>query len=168
MLSYSEHFHDYLKLHERETEFTDDLHAIWSKTENALREVITTTPVRCTYGDDWIEELEKTRPNLKEIFNKCRQAQQKEERLFPDQASQNLIDFTYPADLFRIILAKGMWDLSIFSQFSVNIRVTGTSAVSFLRNVEPLWDTIAKTSSDLISIRYLTHIVMKFWEYCLP
>ena len=108
-VAYSGHFHDYLKLHERETEFADDLHAIWSKTENALREVITTT-MSGAYGDDWIKELEKTRPNLKQIFDKCRQAQQKEEKLFPDQASQNLIDFTYPADLFRVILAKGMWE----------------------------------------------------------
>lgn len=109
-VAYSEHFHDYLKLYERATEFADDLHVIWSKTENALREVITTI-MSDVYGDDWIKDLEKTRPNLKGIFDKCRQAQQKEERLFPDQASQNLIDFTYPADLFRIILARGgIWD----------------------------------------------------------
>lgn len=118
-VAYSEHFHDYLKLHERATEFADDLHAIWSETENALREVITTI-LSDVYGDDWIEELEKARPNLKEIFNKCRQARQKEERLFSDQASQNLIDFTYPADLFRIILAKGLWSEHFQTIFGQN------------------------------------------------
>ena len=119
-VAYSEHFHDYLKLHERATEFTDDLHAIWSKTENALREIITIT-LSGAYGDDWIDELEKTRPNLKQVFDKCRQAQQKEEKLFPDRASQNLIDFTYPADLFRVILAKEMWNQhfqSIFGEYT--------------------------------------------------
>ena len=119
-VAYSEHFHDYLKLHERATEFTDDLHAIWSKAENALREIITIT-LSGAYGDDWIDEVEKTRPNLKQVFNKCRQAQQKEEKLFPDRASQNLIDFTYPADLFRVILAKEMWNQhfqSIFGEYT--------------------------------------------------
>ena len=107
-------------MHERATEFTDDLHAIWSKTENALREIITIT-LSGAYGDDWIDELEKTRPNLKQVFDKCRQAQQKEEKLFPDRASQNLIDFTYPADLFRVILAKEMWNQhfqSIFGEYT--------------------------------------------------
>ncbi len=119
-IAYSEHFHDYLKLHESATEFVDDLHSIWSKTENVLREVITTTMFG-VFGDDWIEEFEKTRPNLKQIFDKCRQAQQKEEKSFPDQASQNLIDYTYPADLFRIILGKGIWDQhfqTIFGQYT--------------------------------------------------
>ena len=119
-VAYSAHFHDYLKLHERATEFTDDLHTIWSKTENALREIITIT-LSGAYGDDWINELEKTRPNLKQVFDKCRQAQQREEKLFPDRSSQNLIDFTYPADLFRVILAKEMWNQhfqSIFGEYT--------------------------------------------------
>ena len=106
--AYSEHFHDYLKLHERSAEFSDEIWPIWRRTEKALREVITIT-MYGVYGDNWIEELEKARPNLKQIFDTCRQAQQKEEKSFPDQASQNLIDYTYPADLFTIILAKGLW-----------------------------------------------------------
>ena len=105
-VAYSEHFHDYLKLHERST---DDLWPIWRDTETALREVITTTMFKA-YGETWIEKLEKERPNLKKIFIGCRERQQKEEKSFRDRASQNLIDFTYPADLFEIICAKGLWD----------------------------------------------------------
>ena len=108
--AYSEHFHDYLKIHERSTEFTNDLHTIWSKTENALREIITTT-MSGVYGENWIEELEKTRPNLKkEIFDPCRERRQNEKRIFGDRASQNLIDFTYPAQLFLIIRGRGLWE----------------------------------------------------------
>ena len=107
--AYSAHFHDYLKLHERSTEFEADLWPIWRDTEKALREVITTT-MSTIYGNSWIEKLEKGRSNLKLIFDKCRKAQQKEEKSFVDRASQNLIDFTYPADLFTIICAKGLWD----------------------------------------------------------
>jgi hypothetical protein len=107
-VAYSEHFHDYLKLHERSTEFTDDVWPIWRETEKVLRGVITTTMFQA-YGDNWIKELEKGRSNLKKIFDECREAQQKEEKSFGDRASQNLIDFTYPADLFTIIFAKGLW-----------------------------------------------------------
>ena len=106
--AYSEHFHDYLKLHERSTEFAADLWPIWKDTEKALRKVITTT-MFAIHGNQWIEKLEEGRPNLKSIFDRCREAQQKEERSFGDRASQNLIDFTYPAELFTIICAKGLW-----------------------------------------------------------
>lgn len=106
--AYSEHFHDYLKLHERSTEFTADLWPVWRDTEKALREVITTA-MFAEYGDNWIEELGKGRSNLKKIFDRCRDAQQKEKESFGDRASQNLLDFTYPAELFTVICAKGLW-----------------------------------------------------------
>jgi len=107
-VAYSEHFHTYLEMQERTPEFAADLWPIWRDTEKALREAITTTMFNA-YGDDWIEELGQVRPNLKMIFDDCRKAQQKEEKSFGDRASQNLIDFTYPADLFTIICAKGLW-----------------------------------------------------------
>ncbi|MCE2403052.1 ATP-binding protein [Candidatus Poribacteria bacterium] len=106
--AYSEHFHDYLKLHERSTEFSEEIWPIWKRTEKALREVITIT-MSGVYGDDWITELEKGRSNLKKIFDVCREAQQKEEKTFSDRASKNLVDFTYPADLFTIIFTKDLW-----------------------------------------------------------
>jgi len=74
------------------------------------------------YGEQWISTLEKTRPNLKQIFDRCREAQQKEIKSFGNRASRNLIDFAYPKDLFAIIFAewnafktvfgkdKGYWD----------------------------------------------------------
>ena len=107
-VAYSEHFHDYLKLQERSTEFVTDLWPIWRDTEKTLREVITTT-MFAAYGNQWVEKLEEERPNLRSIFDECRNAQQKEVKSFGDRASQNLIDFTYPADLFTIICAKGLW-----------------------------------------------------------
>ena len=108
-VAYSEHFHDYLKLHERSAEFSDEIWPIWRKTEKTLREVITIT-MSGVYGDGWITELEKGRSNLKKIFDVCREAQQKDEKTFSERASKNLIDFTYPADLFTIIFSKGLWE----------------------------------------------------------
>ena len=97
-VAFSEHFQSYLRLIEREV----DLWPLWSETERVLRQVITTRMVE-KFGEDWIAKLEKARPNLKEIFERARKAQMSEEKSFGTRASQNLIDFTYPQDLFAII-----------------------------------------------------------------
>ncbi len=103
-VAFSGHFQTYLKLTERQS----DLWPLWHETEIALRSLITTSMLE-KYGEHWAEKLEKARPNLRPIFEKCRDAQQKEERSFGSRASRNLIDFTYPQDLFAIIFAN--WDI---------------------------------------------------------
>lgn len=99
-VAFSSHFQTYLKLIERQV----DLWPVWRETEIALRNLITAAMLE-QYGDQWIDKLEKARPNLKPIFERCREAQQKEEGSFGSRASRNLIDFTYPKDLFAIIFA---------------------------------------------------------------
>jgi len=109
--AFSAHFQTYLKLIERQI----DLWPIWRETEIALRNVVTTTMLE-QYGEQWIDKLEKARPHLKSIFQKCREAQQKEEKAFGSRASRNLIDFTYPQDLFAIIFAEWNTFKSIFGK----------------------------------------------------
>ncbi len=99
-VAFSEHFQSYLRLIEREV----DLWPLWSKTEKVLRQMIA-TKMADKLGDDWIGKLEKARPNLKDIFDKARKAQQLEEKSFGTRASRDLIDFTYPQDLFTIIFS---------------------------------------------------------------
>jgi len=110
-VGFSEHFHNFLNLVQREV----DLWPIWSDTEKMLRHLITNTML-CHYGEQWIVKLEKAHPKLKDIFDRCREAQQKEEKAFGSRASTNLIDFTYPQDLFAIIFAE--WNIfkSIFGK----------------------------------------------------
>jgi hypothetical protein len=110
-VAFSPHFQSYLKLIERQI----DLWPLWRETEIALRNVVTTTMLE-QYGEHWIDKLEKSRPNLKPIFEKCREAQQKEEKSFGSRASRNLIDFTYPRDLFDIIFAEWNTFKSIFGK----------------------------------------------------
>jgi len=100
-VAFSAHFQSYLKLIERQS----NLWPIWRETEIALRNVITATMLE-QYGEQWIDKLEKARPNLKPIFERSREAQQKEEKSFGSRASRNLVDFTYPQDLFAIIFAE--------------------------------------------------------------
>ena len=118
-VAYAEHFQDYLRLLERKPEFDAELWPIWRDTEKVLRKVITIT-MSNVHGEGWIEELGKGRRNLADIFEECRKRQQKEEKSFGDRASQNLIDFTYPVELFTIICAKGLWATHFSSIFGHN------------------------------------------------
>ncbi len=110
-VGFSEHFHSFLNLVQREV----DLWPIWSKTEKMLRH-ITTTTMLSHYGEHWIAKVEKSHPNLRAIFDDCREAQKNEGKSFGTRASQNLIDFTYPQDLFAIIFAE--WNIfrSVFGK----------------------------------------------------
>lgn len=100
-MAFSPHFHAYLKLIERQI----DLWPLWRETEVALRHVIAAKMME-QYGDQWIEELSKRKPNLKAIFERCQDARQKETVAFGSRAAQNLLDFTYPQDLFAIIFSE--------------------------------------------------------------
>ena len=104
--AFSDHFRTYLKLRERDLE----LWPIWRETELALRNAISANMVE-KYGEYWISELGKRHPRAKLIFESCRKAQKKEEKLFESRASRNLLDFTYPLDLFQIMFAE--WDVFV-------------------------------------------------------
>lgn len=110
-VAFSEHFQTYLKMIGRQI----DLWPLWRETEIALRRVVTEKMID-QYGEEWVDKLCKARPNLKPIFERCKEAQQKEERSFGTRASRNLIDFTYPRDLFDIIFAEWMIFKGVFGK----------------------------------------------------
>ena len=100
-ITFSEHFQAYLKLREREV----DLWPIWCETEKALRNVISVSMID-RYGAYWVSKLEKSHPKAKQMFQKCREAQKKEAKSLGHRASRDLLDFTYPHDLFDILFAE--------------------------------------------------------------
>lgn len=128
-VAFSQHFQAYLNLIEREI----DLWPLWTRTEKALRQLITIKMLD-KYGKDWVVKLEKAQQKLKPIFDACRNAQQKEQKAFGNRASQNLIDFTYPQDLFTIIFSnwKDVFQ-SIFGQ-DKNYWQQCASLLSKIRN----------------------------------
>lgn len=109
--AFSEHFYTYLKMICRKV----DLWPLWRETEIALRRLIT-EKMTGQYCEQWVEKLCKAKPNLKQIFERCVEAQQKEEKSFGSRASQNLLDFTYPRDLFDIIFAEWAMFKDIFGK----------------------------------------------------
>jgi hypothetical protein len=108
--AFSAHFRRYLQLISRKEDVPVDLWAIWRDTEIALRKAIK-SKYEEKYGEAWIPALEKAQIKLKPIFDRCREAQSKELSSFGIQASSNLLDFTYPGDLFELIFI----DWSLFS-----------------------------------------------------
>lgn len=103
--TFSVHFQSYLRLIERDSE----LWPIWKQTEVAIRELISQKMSQKYLHKDWVIELEHEKPKLKRLFDRCREAQEKEQRSFGARASTKLIDFTYPSDLFEIIFSD--WNL---------------------------------------------------------
>ena len=111
--AFSEHFQTYLEIIERH--FDWDLWPTWRQTEKALRQLITQTMMK-KYGDNWIKALEKAKSHLRTVFDRCREAQKKEMKVYGNRASSNLIDYTYPQDLFTIIFAEWSVFKEIFGQ----------------------------------------------------
>lgn len=109
--AFSENFRTYLKMIERQV----DLWPLWRETETALRSIVTQKMME-HYGEQWVEKLSKSRPNLKTIFERSQEAQMREERSFGHRASRNIIDFTYPKDLFDIIFAEWSIFRNIFGK----------------------------------------------------
>jgi AAA ATPase domain/Swt1-like HEPN len=112
-LAYSKHFQSYLSLIDRGVE----LWSIWRETEKALRVIIAQTLLQ-KYGDDWFAKLEKLYPrfsfddNNKNLFQRCREAQQKDIQNWGNRASTNLLDYTYSKELFDIITKE--WNNASF------------------------------------------------------
>jgi len=95
--AFSHHFQEFLRIINRGVE----LWPILGETERKLRDIISIALYEY-YGENWIEKLEKA-PNLIITFEKARKEQEKEKNTFGARASTDLLDYTYPMDLFRII-----------------------------------------------------------------
>lgn len=81
---------------------------LWSETEIKLRECVKTFLIE-KFGEDWEEPFLKAHPEKTDELDKLMRMREKEKRSFGDRASGNLIDFTYPADIFNIFI-KSDWN----------------------------------------------------------
>jgi len=116
--AFSDHFRSFLSLVERETE----LWPVWRETERRMRAVIASI-LEKSYGENWFDQLEKLHPKLgfdketgKNLFQRCRELQQKEQQTWGSRASRNLLEFTYPQELFDIVFAEWTIFKTIFGK----------------------------------------------------
>lgn len=107
--AFSAHFEQFLQLQTRQF----DLWPIWSQTERELRSVLTQFVVE-RFGNNWPDKLRKARPNLEKMIEMWQSNQAKEHTTFGARASTNLLDFTYPLDLFEIMKTDWNWFRPVF------------------------------------------------------
>jgi hypothetical protein len=158
---FSDQFYAYLKLLNREVEFWP----IWSQTEKTLRKLIA-DELEKKYGPMWINDLEKRNPNIKKSFDSCRVTQINEKTNFGARASNNILDYTYPADLFAIIFLeyKPVFE-KIFGKDKQLLSIRG-NLLAKIRN--PLahnrFECISK-SERIIAEGYCMQIISTIQEY---
>jgi len=104
--AFSEHFGAYLSLISRE--LSADLWPVWRETETLLRELIN-VQLTARHSEHWLPAISKAHKSLAGILDRCSEAQRREAGLFGDRASNSLLDYAYPQDLFAIIFAE--WGL---------------------------------------------------------
>lgn len=93
--SFSRNFDQYLRLRKRDIPIWD----MWTETEMKLRSVVQEW-LEQKYGEEWIGKFQKAHPKKADYLTRLLAMQAKEKRTFPTTYSENLLDFTYPAELF--------------------------------------------------------------------
>jgi len=99
--AWSEHFQIYLEKCSREAPTWE----LWRTTELALRDFIES---RCqeALGANWHDVLGKRHPkSVGAIFDGCQERMAKDKKLFGLNASERLLDYAYPMQLWEIISA---------------------------------------------------------------
>lgn len=102
--AFSDHFGQYLTLIGRNAGHWSS----WMDVESGIRDLVESTYEEA-YGPDWLEELRRARPKLCTILDRCDELRARELRTFGTRASTRLLDFTYPRDLYDLMVAH--WDL---------------------------------------------------------
>ncbi|OHB70507.1 MAG: hypothetical protein A2W23_02840 [Planctomycetes bacterium RBG_16_43_13] len=95
---WSEHFQSYLDKISR----ANPIWADWSSTETLLRGILGER-FREKHGENWIDHLENAHEKAKDVFKACRKNMKKEMDRFGSFASTNILDYTYPMDLWTLI-----------------------------------------------------------------
>ena len=108
---FSEDFGNYLNMIRRETPIWN----LWSTTETKLRGLVNTWLIE-KFSENWVSKFRKLQKK-EEFIVGLELAQEKEKRSFPETYSTNLLDFTYPADLFdKFMRVEWKWFKSIFGK----------------------------------------------------
>ena len=102
--AFCKYFSSFIHLVQREKDYWP----IWSKTERALRNIVSIILSR-HYGENWLADIEHEQPKLTKYLDNMRKRQAMQQKDFGSRAATNLIDIAYIDELFSIILSQ--WDL---------------------------------------------------------
>lgn len=99
--TFSDDFEQYLRMKNREVSIWD----LWSETEIKLR-ILIHDWLTNKFGENWVIGYKKYSEKNKKYIESLVLIQDKEKKSFPDTYSLNLLDFTYPSDLFDRFISK--------------------------------------------------------------
>ena len=99
-ICFSTFFQEYLFVKQKEF----DIWPLWNETEREVRELIKHF-LYITYGDKWEIEFLKKYKNMKISLDNLQKQKQRNIKSFGDRASESLIDYTYPLDMFDIFIS---------------------------------------------------------------
>ncbi len=96
---FSEHFQNYLNKCEREIPTWE----LWSETEKGLRNLIE-EKYEQKYGIDWLTFIASKNTAIQRLISDCQVKLEKDKRDFGLNFSARLLDYTYPMDLWNLII----------------------------------------------------------------
>lgn len=102
--AFSQDFENFLIMKKREM----PIWGLWSETETKLRQIVLKWLIG-KFGKNWIVKFRKLQ-NKENVIVALEELQMREKKSFPDTYSENLLDFTYPADLFnKFMIVEWKW-----------------------------------------------------------
>ena len=112
--TFSEYFNNYLHLKSNSI----DIWPLWSEVENEIRSLIKQNLLE-KFGEAWEEPYAKQnkQKGAEAFILEKREMQSRNKKSFGDKASDHLVDFTYPMEMFdRYIALDWNWYSSIFEK----------------------------------------------------
>ncbi|WP_127360883.1 Swt1 family HEPN domain-containing protein [Actinacidiphila soli] len=96
--AFSDDFEDYLALVGRQSDYWSS----WVAVETLLRSFVSGT-LTDELGADWLNKVRKQRPKLVSLLDSWEMTRDREISSFGDRASREILDYTYPHDLYALI-----------------------------------------------------------------
>lgn len=98
--AFSNSFLDYLQFIRESV----DIWPLWRETERSLRDTLVIL-LEDKYGKEWPESLMKAQIKIAPLIQDCQKNMAKEKEKFGSNASENLLAYTYPFQLYQIMSA---------------------------------------------------------------
>ena len=109
--AFSQDFENFLIMKKREM----PIWGLWGETETKLRNIVSIWLFE-RFGKNWVAKFRKLQ-NKEVVITALEEMQRREKNSFPDTYSENLLDFTYPAELFdKFMRVEWNWFKEIFGK----------------------------------------------------
>lgn len=162
-VGFSRHFDEYLHL----LNINYDIWPIWSETERKLRKLISVYLIE-TFGENWVEAYLKKFPKYSEFINRLKITKEKQISSFKERASKDLLDSTYPSELYDYFMSKDWnWFGRIFGKSSDYYSHYFKHLSKFRNPIAHNYSEVLTESDRNLTLGYCRDILdkIKKWEH---